>query len=107
MLFCAHRISQAAPPQPTPSALPTLATPVPVARNQIVNQSLHAIRDPVRPGPCVFHRGANRLQPASKSRASSLYALVVGGHGKVQDSDAAVEPVSVAAVFLLKICREG
>ena len=76
MLFCAHRISQAAPPQPTPSALPTRATPVPVARNQIVNQSLHAIRDPVRPGPCVFHRGANRLQPASKSRASSLYALV-------------------------------
>ena len=72
MLFGAHRISRAAPPQPTPSALPTRATPVPAARNQTLN----AIRDPVRLGPCVFHRGANRLQPASKSCASSLYALV-------------------------------
>ena len=53
--------------------LPTRATPVPATRNQIVNQSLHAIREP---GPLVFHRGANRLQPSSKSRASSLYALV-------------------------------
>ena len=76
MLFCAHRISRAEPQPPAPSGLPTRAIAVPAARNQIVNQSLHAIRDRGRPGPRVFHRGAHRLQPASKSRASSLYALV-------------------------------
>ena len=59
-----------------PSVLPARATPVPAARNQTLNSSLHAIREPARPGPLVFHRGANRLQPSSKSRASSLYALV-------------------------------
>ena len=56
--------------------LPARATPVPAARDQILNQSLHAIREPGRPGPRVVHHAANRLQPASKSRASSLYALV-------------------------------
>ena len=36
--------------------LPTRATPVPATRNQILNQSLHAIREP---GPLVFHHGAH------------------------------------------------
>ena len=65
-------VIEAEPQQPTPLVLPTRATPVPAARNQTLN----AIREPGRPGPLVFHRGANRLQPSSKSRASSLYALV-------------------------------
>ena len=59
-----------------PSVLPALATPIPAARNQTLNSSLHAIREPGRPDPLVFHRGANRLQPLFKSRTSSLYALV-------------------------------
>ena len=63
-------------PGGAPSVLPARATPIPAARNQILNQSLHAIREPGRPGPLLVHRGANRLQPSSKSRASSLYALV-------------------------------
>ena len=57
-------------------SLPARATPIPAARNQILNQSMHAIREPCRRGPLLVHRGANRLQPSSKSRASSLYALV-------------------------------
>ena len=67
---------------PTPSSsfaeisLPARATPIQAARNQILNQSIPAIREPGRPGPLLVHRGANRLQPSSKSRASSLYALV-------------------------------
>ena len=70
-------VIEAEPQQPTPLVLPTRAIPVPAARNQTVNQSMHAIREPVRrPGPLVFHCGANCLHPSSKSRASSLYALV-------------------------------
>ena len=59
-------------PAKTRTTLTARATPVPAARNQILNQSIHTIREPVRPGPRGVHRGAHRRQPASKSRASSL-----------------------------------
>ena len=68
-------VIEAEPQQPTPLVLPTRAIPVPAAHgalDQTLNSSLHAIREPVRPGPLLFRLGVDHRNNSVKSTTSLL-----------------------------------